>query len=89
MTPNPPAPITVESWVEMTSDVPMRCQTDRIHEHASLYFGQSNEYVLTLSRENLTRMIELCTTAAAELDAMRIAEHQRQHLSSPAGRVRE
>jgi hypothetical protein len=61
--------VTVESWVEMTHDVQMRYELDH-KDHATLYFGQYNDYVLILSRDNLERMVTLANQAITALDAI-------------------
>jgi hypothetical protein len=61
--------VSVDTWVEMTSQVPMRYETDSGSEHATLIFGQHNDYVLVLNRENLAQIISLGTKAIADLEA--------------------
>jgi lipocalin len=65
--------VSVESWVEMTARVPMRYETDVENNNATLYFGQDNDYVLVLNRENLAQVISLGTRAIAELETIRHA----------------
>jgi hypothetical protein len=57
------------SWVEMKPTVTMRYEVDRDNELATLYFGHNDQYVLTLSRENLDRFLDLATAARGELNA--------------------
>lgn len=61
--------VSVESWVELGQDVTMRHETDQLNQQAMLYFGNSDEYVLILGRENLRQVIALATKALSELDA--------------------
>lgn len=60
--------VSVDTWVEMTAQVPMRYETDAHNDHATLFFGQHNDYVLMLNRDNLARIISLGTQAIAELE---------------------
>ncbi len=60
--------VSVESWVEMTQRVPMHYETDPANNRATLYFGQDNDYVLTLHRDNLAQMLNLGTQAIADLE---------------------
>jgi hypothetical protein len=54
-----------------------RDEADRHHalrggpgnELATLYFGHNDQYVLTLSRENLGKFVDLANSARGELDA--------------------
>lgn len=63
--------VSVESWVEMTSEVSVRYEADATSDIATLYFGHHNDYVLTLSRENLAQVISLGNRAMAELSEER------------------
>jgi hypothetical protein len=63
--------VSVESWVELGQDVTMRHETDLLNQQAMLYFGNRDEYVLILNRENLRQMIALATKALSDLDAAR------------------
>jgi hypothetical protein len=65
--------VSIESWVEMTDRVPMHYETDAENNNATLYFGQDNDYVLVLNRENLAQVISLGTSAIAELETIRHA----------------
>jgi len=65
--------VSVESWVEMTARVPMRYETDADNNNATLYFGQDNDYVLVLNRDNLAQVISLGAMAIAELETSRHA----------------
>lgn len=61
--------VSVDTWVEMTAQVPMHYETDSGSGHATLFFGQHNDYVLVLNRENLAQIISLGTKAIADLEA--------------------
>ncbi|MET0133533.1 MAG: hypothetical protein ABW215_08055 [Kibdelosporangium sp.] len=61
--------MSIESWVELAQDVPVRYATDLLNRQAMLYFGAQDEYVLILGRENLRQVIELATRALSDLDA--------------------
>jgi hypothetical protein len=61
--------VSVESWVEMTSEVPMHYETDACNDQATLYFGQDNDYVLVLNRGNLAQVLSLGAQAIAALEA--------------------
>lgn len=60
--------VSVESWVEMTARVPMHYETDPANNQATLYFGQDNDYVLVLNRDNLAQVISLGTKAITDLE---------------------
>jgi hypothetical protein len=45
----------------------MRYEVDHANELATLYFGHHNDYVITLSRDNLTQLLDLGTAAKQEL----------------------
>ena len=60
--------VSVESWVEMTTRVPMHYETDPHNDKATLYFGQNNDYVLVLNRKNLEQVISLGAKAMADLE---------------------
>jgi hypothetical protein len=51
----------------MKPDITMRYEVDRDNGLATLYFGHRDDYVITLSRENLTQLLDLGTSAKAEL----------------------
>jgi hypothetical protein len=55
------------SWIEMKPDITMRYEVDHANELATLYFGHHNDYVITLSRDNLTQLLDLGTAAKQEL----------------------
>jgi hypothetical protein len=59
--------VSVDTWVEMTSQVPMHYETGS--EQATLFFGQHNDYVLVLNRENLAQLLSLGAKAIADLEA--------------------
>lgn len=61
--------VSVESWVEMTSRVPMRYEIDKLNDQATLFFGQYNDYVLVLNRTNLAQVISLGAKAVSELES--------------------
>lgn len=61
--------ISMGTWVEMTSDVPMRYEVSEIDDNATLYFGPEDDYVLVLGRENLEQVVSLAGRAIAELNA--------------------
>jgi len=61
--------VSVETWVEMTHTVPMHFEACALNDNATLHFGQSSEYVLTLGRDNLRQLLDLATQAIAELDS--------------------
>src|SRR5690349_9851081 len=44
--------VSVESWVEMSAQVPMRYETDPDSDRTTLYFGQDDDYVLVLNVKN-------------------------------------
>ena len=57
------------SWIEMRSGIEMRYELDHDNEIATLYFGHRDDYVLTLGRENLDKLIDLGTAARQEFAA--------------------
>jgi hypothetical protein len=61
--------VSVESWVEMSAQVPMRYETDPENDRTTLYFGQYDDYVLALNSKNLKQMVALATQAIADMDA--------------------
>ena len=63
--------VSVESWIEMTSTVPMEYETDPENNSATLLFGQGRDYVMVLHRDNLAQMVSLASKAIASLDADR------------------
>ncbi|KGI82378.1 hypothetical protein IL38_06535 [Actinopolyspora erythraea] len=60
--------VSVESYVEMGSGVAVRCEVDRLNEQASLAFGSSETFVLSLDRQALERVVSLGSRVIAELD---------------------
>lgn len=60
--------VSVDTWVEMTAQVPMHYETDPGSGHATLFFGQHNDYVLVLNRENLAQVVSLGAQAITELE---------------------
>ncbi|MQA09510.1 MAG: hypothetical protein GEU98_13340 [Pseudonocardiaceae bacterium] len=61
--------ITVESWVEMEEPVPARCELDPTNDSATLFFGEREDFVLHLCRDNLRTVAELAGKAHADLAA--------------------
>jgi hypothetical protein len=61
--------VSVESWVEMSEDVPMRYEADVHNDMATLHFGQRSEYVLTMNRDALIKVAAIATQAIADLTA--------------------
>jgi hypothetical protein len=55
------------SWIEMKPDITMRYEVDHDNELATLYFGHRDDYVITLSRDNLTQLLDLGAAARQEL----------------------
>jgi hypothetical protein len=51
----------------------MHYETDAENNNATLYFGQDNDYVLVLNRDNLAQVISLGARAIAELETSRHA----------------
>lgn len=66
--------ISMGTWVEMASNVPMRYEVSNIDENATLYFGPDDDYVLVLGREILEQVVSLAGRAIAELNAARPRE---------------
>jgi hypothetical protein len=62
------ADISIGTWVEMTHDVPMRYEVSDLDDNAALYFGQHDDYVLVICRENLARLLTLAGNAILELN---------------------
>lgn len=46
-----------------------RCEVDALNDCATLYFGEREDFVLHLGRDNLRSVAELATQAHAELAA--------------------
>lgn len=59
--------VSQSTWIEMKPDVTMRYEIDQANECASLYFGHHDDYVITLSRDNLTQLLDLGAAARKEL----------------------
>lgn len=57
------------SWIEMRSGISMRYEIDHDNEIATLYFGYRDDYVLTLGRENLDKLVDLGAAARREFAA--------------------
>jgi hypothetical protein len=57
------------SWIEMKPDISMRYEVDHLNMSATLYFGHRDDYVITLSRDNLVQLLDLGTAAREELSA--------------------
>ncbi|MGJ7907566.1 hypothetical protein ACOQFL_13940 [Actinopolyspora sp. H202] len=60
--------VSVESYVEMRRGVSVRCEVDRLNEQASLAFGSSETFVLSLDRRALEQLVSLGGRALAEFD---------------------
>lgn len=60
--------VQVDSWVDMARDVPMRYEIDKLNERATLYFGQDENYVLCLHRDDLAQVIDLASRGLNDLD---------------------
>lgn len=58
--------VSVESWVEMKTDVDMKYEIDKLNDLVGLSFGET--YFLTVSKENLMRFVELGTKAINDLE---------------------
>jgi hypothetical protein len=56
------------TWIEMESDVAMRYETERDAERVTLFFGDGDEYVLSIGRESLDQLLRIGATAKEELD---------------------
>lgn len=61
--------ISVESWVEMDQRTTTRCEVDVLNDSATLFFGEREDFVLHLGRENLRSVAELAAGAHAQLVA--------------------
>ncbi|SDY67798.1 hypothetical protein SAMN05216215_103253 [Saccharopolyspora shandongensis] len=61
--------MSIDSFVEMEDEVPMRYEIDRHNDLVVLYCGRNSEYVLSIGRESLAALISLGTKAIAELTA--------------------
>ncbi len=59
--------VSQSSWIEMRPDVTMRYEIDRDDESATLFFGHHDDYVINLSRDNLTQLLDLGAAARREL----------------------
>jgi hypothetical protein len=57
------------SWIEMKPDITMRYEVDPDNELATLYFGCRDDYVITLSRQNLNQLLDLGAEARQALSA--------------------
>lgn len=53
----------------MRSGISMLFELDHDNEIATLYFGYRDDYVLTLSRENLDKLLDLGAAARREFAA--------------------
>lgn len=51
--------ISVESWVEIECDTPIRYEVDRLNQQATLFFGEEGDFVLHLGRKNLSEVADL------------------------------
>jgi len=61
--------VAQSSWIEMRPDVTMRYEIDHANESATLFFGHRDDYVITLSRDNLAQLLDLGAAARQELSA--------------------
>lgn len=61
--------VSVESWVQIDERTTTRCEVDALNDCATLYFGEREDFVLHLGRDNLRSVAELATYAHAELAA--------------------
>jgi hypothetical protein len=61
--------ISIESWVEMDERTTARCDVDARNDCATLYFGEHEDFVLHLGRDNLRCVADLAAQAHAELVA--------------------
>lgn len=57
------------SWIEMKPDIAMRYEVDHVNRCATLYFGYRDDYVITLSQDNLVQLLDLGAAAREELSA--------------------
>ncbi|GAA3056382.1 hypothetical protein [Actinokineospora globicatena] len=60
--------VSVEAWVDLAHDVPITLDSVEGGQ-ATLQFGQSGEYTMTMSQANLTQFVELATRALTEMAA--------------------
>lgn len=61
--------VSVESWVQIDDRASARCEVDAANDAATLYFGEREDFVLHLGRDNLRSVAELASQAHAELVA--------------------
>ncbi|MGH3432128.1 MAG: hypothetical protein ACRDQB_04750 [Thermocrispum sp.] len=61
--------VSVESWVEIDQRATTRCEVDVLNDSATLFFGEREDFVLHLSRDNLRSLADLAAQAHAELSA--------------------
>lgn len=59
--------VSQSTWIEMRPDVTMRYEIDQANEYATLFFGHHDDYAMTLSRENLTQLLDLGAAARKDL----------------------
>ena len=59
--------VVQSTWIEMKPDVTMRYEIDQANECATLFFGHRDDYAITLSRDNLTQLLDLGGAAQKEL----------------------
>ena len=55
------------TWIEMKDDVSMRYEVDHDNDIATLYFGNREEYVITIGSNNLGQFVALALAAKREL----------------------
>jgi hypothetical protein len=57
------------SWIEMKPNLAMRYEVDHAAGSATLYFGFRDDYVITMTRGDLRRLLDLGAAATGELAA--------------------
>lgn len=58
----------------MTEEVPARYEVDGLNDLAILHFGEGNEYVMVLCRDNLHQLLTLGAEAMSKLDDLAAPE---------------
>lgn len=61
--------ISMESWVQMDPRTTTRCEVDPLNDCATLFFGEGEDFVLHLGRENLRSVADLAARAHDQLAA--------------------
>jgi len=54
------------SWIELRSGIAMRYEIDHDNELAIIYFGHSGDYVITLGKDTLSRLVDIGVAAREE-----------------------